>query len=293
MIQRNSDTRTLVGVVQTNSNDDVERNLDAVERTVGEAAARGAKLVVVPECFAFLGPEEGKLEIAETLPAVGAAFDDQDENTERPILSRCQRLARSHGIDLVLGGHWERTARPGFVRNASVHLKPDGAIAAVYRKIHLFDVDLPDGTRLTESATVEPGSEVVVTSTPAGRLGLTICYDVRFPELYRRLVDHGATMLAVPAAFTLATGKDHWHVLMRARAIEQQCYVLAAAQTGHHVYRDGSGDRRSYGHALIVDPWGTVVAECGEGEGVAVAQVDSAVIANTRKRLPSLQHRKL
>lgn len=268
--------RTKVGVVQMTSGPDVGANLDTVERLVRDAVQDGAKLVVIPECFAYLGPEQGKLEIAEALPAGG------------PILARMVALARAHAVELVLGGFWERGASAEKVRNACVHLGADGAVRAIYRKIHLFDVDLPDGTKLEESATVEPGSELVVADTVLGKLGLSVCYDVRFPELYRGLVDRGAIALAIPAAFTLTTGKDHWHVLLRARAIEAQSYVLAAAQTGHHF-----GQRRSYGHALICDPWGTVLAEHGEGEGVATAWVDSAVVERVRASLPSLRHRVL
>lgn len=267
---------TKVGVVQMTSTGDVEDNLAKTERFVGQAAEDGAALVLVPECFAYLGPEEGKLAIAEALPEGG------------PILARMRALARARGVDLVLGGFWERGADPSKVRNACVHLGADGEVRAVYRKIHLFDVDLPDGTKLEESATVEPGKEPVVTDAPFGRLGLSVCYDLRFPELYRRLVDGGAIALAIPAAFTLTTGKDHWHVLLRARAIEAQCYVLAAAQTGHHF-----GKRQSYGHALIADPWGTVLAEHGEGEGAVVARLDPDVVARVRKGLPSLAHRVL
>jgi predicted amidohydrolase len=174
------------------------------------------------------------------------------------------------------------------VHNTSVHLAVDGSIKSTYRKIHLFDVDLSDGTSLRESATVMAGDLPVVTDAPFGKLGLSICYDLRFPELYRKLVDQGAIALAVPAAFTLHTGKDHWHVLLQARAIESQAYVLAAAQTGHHFDK-----RVSYGHALIVDPWGCVVAQCGEGEGIAVARVDPAVVERVRRQLPSLRHRRL
>lgn len=268
--------RKKVGVVQMTSTGDVEANLEATERLIGRAADDGASLVVVPECFAYLGPEEGKLEIAEPLPAGG------------PILARCQAAAKARGVEVVLGGFWEKGDDPAKVRNACVHLGADGAIRAIYRKIHLFDVDLPDGTRLMESETVEPGTEVVVTDAPFGKLGLSVCYDLRFPELYRRLVDRGAIALAVPAAFTLTTGKDHWHVLLRARAIESQSFVLAAAQTGHH-----HGRRWSYGHALICDPWGTVLAECGEGEGVATAWIDPAVVERVRRGLPSLRHRVL
>lgn len=268
--------RVMAGVVQMTSTADVDANMDTVHRLVREAASRGADIVVVPECFAYLGPEKGKVGIAELLDDGG------------PILERCRDAARDAGIDVVYGGFWEKSELPSKVRNACVYMRPDGSIAAIYRKIHLFDVDLADGTKLLESQTVEPGSETVVVSAPFGTLGLSVCYDLRFPELYRRLVDAGAIALAIPAAFTLTTGKDHWHVLLRARAIEQQCYVLAAAQTGHHY-----GERRSYGHALIADPWGTIIAECGEGEGVAVAPIDPAYVAEVRRALPSLEHRRV
>ena len=271
-----SEPRALAGVVQMTSNADVDANMATAHRLVGEAASRGARVVVVPECFAYLGPEAGKLDIAESLGEGG------------PILDRCRAAAQSAGTDVVWGGFWEKAPSAGKVRNACIYMRADGSIASVYRKIHLFDVDLPDGTKLLESETVEPGGDPVVAAAPFGTLGLSVCYDLRFPELYRRLVDAGAVALAVPAAFTLTTGKDHWHVLLRARAIEQQCYVLAAAQTGHHY-----GRRRSYGHALIADPWGTVLAECGEGEGVAVAEVDPSYVRRVRTSLPSLSHRTL
>ncbi len=266
--------RTKVSVVQMTSTGDVDANLAAAERLVAMGCDDGASLVVLPECFAYLGPEDGKLDIAEELPAGGR------------ILARMAELARRHRIELVLGGFWERGSARDKVRNACVHLDARGSVKNIYRKIHLFDVDLADGTKLQESATVEAGREAVTTSAPFGKLGLSICYDLRFPELYRRLVDQGAIALAIPAAFTLTTGKDHWHVLLRARAIESQSYVLAAAQTGHHF-----GSRRSYGHALVCDPWGTVLAECGEGEGVASAWVDPAVVERVRASLPSLGHR--
>jgi predicted amidohydrolase len=266
----------MAGVVQMTSTADVEANMDTVHRLVREAALRGADMVLVPECFSYLGPEKGKAGIAESLDAGG------------PILSRCRDVARDTGVDVVYGGFWEKSDVPGKVRNACVYMHTDGSITEVYRKVHLFDVDLPDGTKLLESETVEAGDDTVVADAPFGKLGLSVCYDLRFPELYRRLVDGGAIALAIPAAFTLTTGKDHWHVLLRARAIEQQCYVLAAAQTGHHY-----GKRRSYGHALIADPWGTVVAECGEGEGVAVAPIDADYVEQVRRAVPSLAHRRL
>ncbi len=267
---------SLAGVVQMTSTADVEANLSTVRALVSEAAARGAELVVVPECFAYLGPEAGKLEVAESLEEGG------------PILNACRSIAKDLGIDVVYGGFWEKSNVAGKVHNACVYLRADGSIAARYRKIHLFDVDLPDGTKLLESETVDPGEEVVVAEAAFGTLGLSVCYDLRFPELYRRLVDKGAIALAVPSAFTLTTGKDHWHVLLRARAIEQQCYVLAAAQTGHHY-----GKRRSYGHALIADPWGAVIAQCGEGKGVAVAPIEPGRVEQVRRSVPSLAHRRL
>jgi len=267
---------TPVAVVQMTSTPSVEHNLASAERLVRGAAAAGAKLAVLPECFAYLGPDGGQRDIAETLPQGG------------PILAECQRWARELSIELVLGGFWERALDPQKVHNACVHLGSDGAVKEVYRKIHLFDVDLADGTQLQESATVSAGERVVVTEAPFGKLGLSICYDLRFPELYRKLVDAGAVALTVPAAFTLHTGKDHWHILLQARAIESQAYVMAAAQTGHHY-----GKRVSYGHALIADPWGCVIAQCGEGEGFAIATIDTSVVDRMRRQLPSLQHRRL
>jgi predicted amidohydrolase len=265
-----------VAALQLNSGPDVEKNLSRAEALVREAAQDSAVLSVLPECFAYLGPEDGKFEIAEPLPGGG------------PILKRMAKLARETNSELILGGFYEKTDQPRKVRNACVHVGHDGEIKAIYRKIHLFDVDLPDGTKLQESATVEAGKDIVVTETRAGKLGLSVCYDVRFPELYRKLVDQGATLLTVPAAFTATTGKDHWHVLLRARAIEAQSYVIAAAQTGLHF-----GTRRSYGHALICDPWGVVIAECGEGEGYALASIDQGYVDSVRRSLPSLRHRRI
>jgi predicted amidohydrolase len=269
-------TKHKVAAIQMTSTADVEQNLNAALRLAEQAIDDGARLVVLPECFAYLGPEDGKFAIAESLPKGG------------PILARCQQLAQAKNTELILGGFYEKTPDPKRVRNACVHIDGSGTVRAVYRKIHLFDVDLPDGTVLRESAGVEAGNEVVVTDTGFGKLGLSVCYDLRFPELYRKLVDQGAIALTVPSAFTLATGKDHWHVLLRARAIESQCYVIAAAQTGKHF-----GTRVSYGHALIVDPWGTVLADCGEGEGYALATIDHAALERVRAALPSLRHRRL
>lgn len=267
---------TQVAVVQMTSTPEVEQNLKTAGALVAAAAEAGARTIVLPECFAYLGPDRGNLDVAERLPAGG------------PILSQCRAWAKGHDVELVLGGFWEKTDDPGRVRNACIHMGADGEVQAVYRKIHLFDVDLPDGTSLKESTTVEPGNEVVVADTRAGRMGLSVCYDLRFPELYRKLVDDGATSIAVPAAFTLQTGKDHWHVLLQARAIESQSYVLAAAQTGHHF-----GRRVSYGHAMVIDPWGCVLSQCPEGEGFALATIEPDRVERVRGQLPSLRHRRL
>jgi deaminated glutathione amidase len=263
-------------VVQMRSTPDVAANLQRADALVREARALGAELVLLPEAFAYLGPDEGKLAVLEALPQGG------------PILAMFQTLARELDCELVLGGFHERASDPGRAFNTCVHLGSDGGIVSLYRKIHLFDVELADGTSLRESARTAPGAEVVVTPTAFGPLGLSICYDVRFPELYRQQAARGAVAVAVPSAFTLHTGRDHWHVLLRARAIESQAYVLAPAQWGRH-----HGSRVSYGHSLIVDPWGCIVAECSDGEGVAVATLDPELVQRVRKELPSLTHQRL
>ncbi len=264
-----------VAVAQMTTQPDVQTNLAQMQRLVAAAAEQGAMTVMLPEAFAFLGPDAEKRKILEPLPAGG------------PILAACQQAAAEHEVHLILGGFHESSNDPTRAHNTCVHLGPDGAIRARYRKIHLFDVKLADGTELNESARTEPGAQIVCTDMPFGRLGLSICYDLRFPRLYEALADQGAIAVTVPSAFTLTTGKDHWHVLLRARAIETQTYVFAPAQFGHH------HDRRvSYGHALIVDPWGCVVAECSDGEGVAVATIDPGYVQKVRGELPSLQHRR-
>jgi predicted amidohydrolase len=280
---------TLVAaVVQLTSTAEVARNLDRACALSARAKARGAQLVVLPENFALLSSnEQDKFACAQSLDA------DAEPPSGAPILSRMRELARELGVHLVLGGLPERGtgAAAGRVYNTCVHVLPDGVLGAVYRKIHLFDVHFPAaGTSLCESATVAAGDaeQAVVAATPFGGIGLSVCYDVRFPELYRRLVARGARLLVVPAAFTLHTGKDHWHVLLRARAIENQCFVLAPAQQGRH-----NASRLTYGHSLIIDPWGTVLADCADGEGVAVAELDLAAQDRIRQELPALQHRRV
>jgi predicted amidohydrolase len=172
--------------------------------------------------------------------------------------------------------------------NTSVVIADDGSIVAAYRKIHLFDVNIPDGARYAESEVVVPGDKVVVAPTALGRIGLTVCYDLRFPELYRKLASLGAEVITIPSAFTLFTGKDHWEVLVRARAIENLAYVVAPAQVGRH-----SSSRQTFGNAMIVDPWGVVLARCPDGEGVCVAPFNRQRLERVRQELPALKHRKL
>jgi len=267
----------LAAAIQMTSRADVTANLDRAEALIGKAAARGALMAVLPENFALLSSVEGdSLKHAETLNAGG------------PILTRMQETARRHGIALVLGGMPEKSAEPHLIHNSCVYLDSAGEVRAVYRKIHLFDVNIPDGATYRESAKVAPGTAPVTVTTPWGVLGLSVCYDLRFPELYRLLAASGATMLVVPAAFTLHTGRAHWHVLLRARAIENLSFVLAAAQYGRH-----DDKRVTYGHALVCDPWGQVLAECGDAEGIALAELDFDRQAELRRELPALGHRRM
>jgi predicted amidohydrolase len=266
--------RALVAVAQMTSTTDVERNLDTAEALVREAARRGASFVGLPENFAFLRSEGEPVPDAQPL--------------DGPWVLRMAALARTLGITLLLGSLPERVAGESRVRNTSVLLGPDGATLAVYRKIHLFDIDLPGMEHLKESKAVIPGADVVVAETPIGPLGLSICYDLRVPELFRELARRGARVLAVPSAFTERTGKAHWEVLLRARAIENLAYVLAPAQVGQH-----GGGRASHGQAMIVDPWGVVLAQVPDGEGVALAELDFARQARLRSELPSLGHTRL
>ena len=275
----------VIAAVQMTSGEDVEANLERARELVREAATAGALIVGLPENFAYLGSrQDHRLNIAEELPPVDA---DQHRDLG-PILGAMRALALKAGVWLLLGGFPEKSGSSNRIRNTSVLLNPEGTISAIYRKVHLFDVDVPGGKRFRESETVEAGDDVVVAPTPWGGLGLSICYDLRFPELYRAQVAKGARIVAVPSAFTLETGKDHWHVLLRARAIENQVYVMAPAQIGAH-----GPTRRSYGHALVVDPWGVIVAECADQEGFALARLDFAHQDRLRAALPVLTHRRL
>ncbi|HSB62501.1 MAG TPA: carbon-nitrogen hydrolase family protein [Vicinamibacteria bacterium] len=266
--------RIVAAAVQMTSTADVERNLAAAEGLVERAAARGATFVGLPENFAFLRSEGEPVSEAQTL--------------DGPWVGRMAALAGRLNVTLLLGSLPERVEGDRRVRNTSVLIGPDGRTIAVYRKIHLFDIDLPGMEHLKESKAVLPGEEVVAAETAFGPIGLTICYDLRFPELYRELARRGARVLAVPSAFTERTGRAHWEVLLRARAIENLAYVVAPAQVGHH-----GGGRSSHGQAMIVDPWGAVLAQVPDGAGVAVAELDFERQDRLRRELPALRHRRL
>jgi deaminated glutathione amidase len=261
-----------VALVQMNSRDDKAENWERAEQLIGQAATWGPDLVVLPELWTYLGPPKRYGEVAEPIPG---------ETSE--LLGR---LASRYRFWLIGGSYVE--AVPGQERpyNTCPVFDPDGELVARYRKLHLFDVDV-EGKVYEESATIAAGGEVVVVKVAGVPVGLTICYDLRFPELYRRLAVQGARLLSVPAAFTMETGKDHWEVLLRARAIENQAYVLAAAQYGAHL-----PNRVCYGHSMIVDPWGVVLARGAYQEGVVVADVDLSHADRVRRMVPALANRR-
>jgi predicted amidohydrolase len=264
----------LVAAVQMTSTTDRARNLETAIRLIDEAADLGARLIGLPENFSYMGPQEGILEGAETL--------------EGPTLAAVRAAAKRRGVYVIAGSIAEKVADPRKTANTSALIGDDGALLAAYRKIHLFDVNIPDGARYAESEVVAPGDQVIIAPTPLGRIGLSICYDLRFPELYRKLAGFGAQLISIPAAFTLFTGKDHWEVLLRARAIENLAYVMAPAQVGNH-----SAKRQTFGNAMVIDPWGVVLARCPDGEGVCVAPFSRARLERVRQELPALKHRKL
>ena len=265
-----------VAVVQLTSTDDLASNLRSAEHWVREAAAAGAAFVALPEMFAYLRREGGDFPHAQSL--------------DGEILGAVRGWARELRVRILAGSIAERVPGDTRVYNTSALISSAGAIEAIYRKIHLFDVDLGDasGGSYRESQRVAPGKDVVVAETEWGGIGLSICYDLRFPELYRELALRGARFVCVPSAFTPQTGKDHWEVLLRARAIENQVFVLAPAQCGRH-----SPDRASHGRSLIVDPWGVVLAQLGDRPGIALADCDLEEQDRVRRRVPALQHRRL
>ncbi|HEX2017102.1 MAG TPA: carbon-nitrogen hydrolase family protein [Solirubrobacteraceae bacterium] len=260
-------------VVQLNSGADGAANRASAERLVRAAAGAGAELVVLPEKFNVLGD--------------GELLRREAEDLDGPTIAWARDLSRELAIDLVAGSIAERRAGQSKLANTCVHLGPDGARRGVYRKLHMFDVEV-DGQAYRESEHEQPGAEIVVTATAGGvGVGLSVCYDLRFPELYRILALRGARVIVVPSAFTLATTRDHWEILVRARAIENAVFMLAANQIGAH-----SPGRRSGGRSMIVDPWGLVLAQVPDTEGYALADLDLAAQEDIRERLPALAHRR-
>ena len=260
-----------VAAVQMRSTGDRRRNLAVAERFAAEAAGRGADLIAFPENVAEVRAEAGAPRAAEPL--------------DGPTASRFAALAARHRAWILAGTIAVRIPRSRKRHNASILFAPDGSVAAVYRKMHLFDVAIPGRAEFRESSLVAAGNEPVVASTPLGVFGLSVCYDLRFPELYRRLALAGATVLFVPSAFTAYTGRAHWSALLRARAIENLAYVVAPAQWGLH-----HPGRRSYGHTAVIDPWGKVIAQRDGGTGVVLARIDLNRVARLRRELPALTH---
>jgi len=265
--------------VQFTAGPDAEPNLRAVSDLIRRARDAGADFVMTPEASNFIESGRRRREKARS-------------EAEDPFLAGMCGLARETGAWLLIGslvidpaGEPDAPAGETRLANRSFLVDATGAIVARYDKIHMFDIDLPGGESYRESNAYHPGRSTVVAQTPWGRLGMSVCYDLRFPQIYRALAHAGADFLTVPSVFTVPTGSAHWHVLLRARAIENGCFVFAPAQWGEH-----TAGRRSYGHSLIVDPWGEVLADGGEGVGIAVARIDAARIAEVRRMVPSLQH---
>jgi len=258
--------------VQLRSSDDVGENVRTTSALIREARAQGAEFIATPENTTLMAPDGGA-KLAQSFPEA----DD-------PALPQFRALAEELGIWLLIGSLAIKVSDTK-TANRSFLIDPKGRISARYDKIHLFDVDLPSGEKYRESNTVAGGDKAVMADTPWGKLGLTICYDMRFPQLYRALAKKGAFALTVPSAFTETTGKAHWHVLLRARAIENGAFVIAPAQGGLH-----ANGRKTYGHSLIVAPWGEILAEAGTDPCVIVADIDPAASIDARTRIPNLQH---
>ncbi|MDX1638158.1 MAG: carbon-nitrogen hydrolase family protein [Balneolaceae bacterium] len=264
----------LAAVVQMNSQPDIDHNLEQAYEMIETAVGEGAIFVGLPENFSFLGDLDARIANAASISERSADF--------------LRQTAREFTIYL-LGGSFPVPAGNGKVYNQSQLIDPEGNLVAKYNKLHLFDVELPNGEHYRESEYVEAGKNrpVVARTEQLGTLGLSICYDLRFPELYRSLTERQADLLCIPSAFTVTTGRDHWIPLLQARAIENTCYVFAPAQNGTH-----GKNRETYGHSMIIDPWGDILADSGTGIGVATAEISPGRLAEVRQRIPSLEHRK-
>ena len=265
---------TDIAVLQMTAGIDPAVNAAILERAIADAGARGAGMVFTPEMSGLIDRDRARA-------AAHLVAEEQE-----PVLARVRAAAARDGLWVHLGSLAVRGA-DGRLANRSYVIDGTGAIRARYNKLHLFDVDLPSGESWRESASYAPGEQAVVVDTPVGRLGLAICYDLRFPALFAALTEAGATMLSVPAAFTRPTGAAHWHVLLRARAIEAGVHLVAAAQTGEH--QDG---RATYGHSLVVGPWGEVLLDMDETAGLGFATIDAAQVEAVRERLPAIRHRR-
>ncbi len=262
-----------IGVLQLCSSGDIEANLRSLDREVERCVAHGAQLICTPENTGWL--------------RIGSAATPRHRIENCPTVTRCAALAQRHGIWLLLGSTLLVDGDDDLPTNTSLLIAPSGTVVARYDKLHLFRVDLGPETRFDEATHVRAGNKPVTTEAMGVRIGLSICYDLRFPELYRRYAEAGCQLLSIPAAFTERTGRDHWEVLLRARAIENQAWVAASAQWGHH-----GGNRTSYGRAMLIDPWGTVVAQAPDGVGSFVADVDLDRTDSVRRSLPALEHRR-
>lgn len=259
-----------IALIQMNSDERKDHNLDRAEKMIREAALSRPDIVALPECFNFLASEKETLPTAETIPG--------------PTINRFSGLSREFGFYLLAGSIAERTSVPDKFRNSSVLIGPEGTLEAIYSKIHLFDIAIPGEVTNRESEHVIPGDSAEVAETPLGTLGLSICYDLRFPELFRVLALRGARIFFVPSAFSAFTGKDHWEPLLRARAIENQVYVAAPAQCGWHQ------GKRCYGNSMIVDPWGTVIARASDRESVIFADIDLEYLEQIRLQNQCLEN---
>ena len=264
-----------IALFQSRTGIDPAANAEALVEAIGAASEGGAEMLFTPEMSGLLDRDAAR--------AASKLRAEQDDE----VLAACRDAAKANGLWVHIGSLAVRT-EDGKLANRALLIDPDGSVRARYDKIHLFDVDLPTGESWRESAVYRPGADVVVVDgTPVGRLGLSICYDLRFPALFARLAEAGAQTIAVPAAFTVPTGHAHWHVLLRARAIEAGLFVVAAAQVGRH--EDG---RETFGHSLVVDPWGQVMLDMGEEVGVQFAELELARIEDVRQRIPALSHRR-
>jgi predicted amidohydrolase len=260
-----------IALIQLTSGDDIAANIARIEMFVAEAAKKGATFVALPEnafCMEVSGAKR--------------TFYTQDEH---PGVAAAATMAKNHGVWLLVGSVAIKIDDSGKTVNRSLLFNYKGQLVAEYDKIHLFDVDVGDGQTYKESAKMLPGDKAVLVKAPWGKLGMTVCYDLRFPHLYRALAQQEADIIAVPSAFTQTTGEAHWHVLLRARAIENGCFIIAPAQTGIH-----SGNRKTFGHSLVVDPWGKILADGGTEEGVVMAEIDVHEVKKVRAKIPSLAH---